>query len=363
MWLETLAREAWYSHNPGGIARFLSFVLRPIAALYAAGMQFRNSRYQKSKSLCTDFDVTIISVGNIALGGSGKTPTTIFIARLLRKEGIKAAVISRGYRGSMEGATATVSDGKTILLTAKEAGDEPIMMAGKLPGIPIIIGASRVEAVRFALDHFDVECIVLDDAFQHLAISRNLDVLCINGDLGLGNGRVFPSGPLRERLTGVSRAQLCLINHYGEYSQDIEWTLRNVGFEGLVVPVKYKLSTLLDASGERVETEYLKNKKGAAFASIAHPETFFNLLKSEGLNIQQNIAFSDHYQYKIEDFQRLSSLAKKKGFEYYVTTEKDGVKLPDHEREIKIPVLAAVVEPHTTTEDAKVILDIIKGAK
>lgn len=362
MWLEELAREAWYSHNPGGVAAFLSFALRPVAAIYAAAVQIRNNRYLKSKSLRNRFDIPVICLGNITLGGSGKTPSTIFIAKTLVREGIKSAVISRGYRGTMEGRVATVSDGENILLPAREAGDEPVMIAEKLPGVPVIIGASRSDAVRHVQSHFDVDCVVLDDGLQHLALYRDLDILCINGELGLGNGLVFPAGPLREKLTGVSRAQLCLVNHFGKYSENIEKDLRSAGFTGHLVHVEYKISEYKDLQGNQIEKNTFDNKCCSAFASVAHPEIFFRLLKSEGLNIQQNVAYSDHYQYKIEDIRRFSSLAKEKGIEYYVTTEKDGVKLPDGGRDIEVPVLTAKIAPQTTREDEKLILDILKGA-
>ena len=150
----------------------------------------------------------MISVGNITVGGTGKTPATAFIARLLIGRGLKVAVLSRGYGGSMEGETAIVADGRTILLDAGQCGDEPYLLAATVPGLMVVMGADRYSAGMLAMERLSPDIFLLDDGFQHLRLRRDLDILLVDWARPFGNGRTLPAGLLREPLSAVQRADL-----------------------------------------------------------------------------------------------------------------------------------------------------------
>ena len=170
-------------------------VIRIRARLYAAGVL-------PSKALLC----RVISVGNIIAGGTGKTPMTIFVAQLLRDKGQRVVVLSRGYRGSMEASGGIVSDGERIFKGPDEAGDEPYLMARVLKGIPVVVGKRRYEAGMMAIARFQPDVIVLDDAFQHLRLKRDLDLVLLDCRSPWGNGYLLPRGLLREPLSALRRA-------------------------------------------------------------------------------------------------------------------------------------------------------------
>ena len=229
--LETI-EGIWYRKDPGWIGVLIRVLLTPVSFAYQLYMTSRRYRFLLNPKQSQKPAVPVICIGNLTVGGSGKTPTVALIVRLCKSMGKHPAVISRGYKGEMEGRVALVSDGKKLLLTAAQAGDEPVMLAATFPDTPVVIGAKRVDAAKYALEKLEIDCLILDDAFQHLAIGRDLDVLCVNGELGFGNGRTLPAGPLRESLTAAKNAGLCIINHYGPPLEGIEQTLEQCGFSG-----------------------------------------------------------------------------------------------------------------------------------
>ena len=326
MWPEALARNAWYARSPGFWASSLSTGLIPVSLLYAAIMKARRQRYLSNPSLSIRINLPVICVGNLTLGGSGKTPTTLLIARLLMDAGKNPAIISRGYRGTMEGRVVVVSDGRTIFHTPREVGDEPVMMARRLGNVPVLIGAKRTDAAKKAIDLGGVDCLVLDDAYQHLSIARDLNILCVAGERGFGNGRSFPSGPLREPLGAAAAAQLCLVNHYGPVREGIEDQLRDYGFAGRYIEVPYTLSRFESLADQTiVETEQLREKPVVAFCSIAHAQTFFSSLQACGIRIVARLAFADHHVYSPQDIAQIGQLAKGQAFELFEERQALGV--------------------------------------
>lgn len=357
--LEKFAQRAWYDRRPGILASALSFALLPISWVYALVMRVRRIWYERT---ATHIRVPVISIGNLPVGGSGKTPTTMFIAETLLRLGRKPAIITRGYKGTAKGAIGLVSDGENLLMDAILAGDEAVMMAGRLKGVPIVLGAKRVAAARYALDRLEIDCLVLDDAYQHLAIARDLNILCVNGATGFGNGRVFPSGPLREPLWAARSADLCLVTSYSEADAPIEQTLRNAGYAGDIIDLPFVLTGFKQLDGQAVSTDAVRGKRVLAFTSIAHPSAFDRSLRSMGIAPVISESFGDHFQYSAKDISKLDALAKGQGFEYYVTTEKDAVKLNDMGRFFSVPILVAIADALPGPEDRTIIEHAIKEA-
>ena len=190
---------------------YLFFFGRPFSPLYGALMSLRSMLYRRGIITRHGLEAPVISVGNLVLGGTGKTPLVHYIAAYLRQLGRKPAVLSRGYKGTAANRINIVSNPTDILLDAAEAGDEPRLLAEKLPGIPVITGKDRFAAGRFAIDSFAVDTVILDDGFQHIALKQDLDLVLFSTGKGFGNGRVLPGGDLREPLAALKRADAFVI--------------------------------------------------------------------------------------------------------------------------------------------------------
>ncbi len=186
-------------------------LLWPLSRLYGSAIGRRNRRYDTGQAAASRLPSPVISVGNLVVGGTGKTPTVVFLARWLQERGKKVCVISRGYRRKSKGLV-LVADGERICSTAELSGDEPILLAQELPGAVVVVDADRVEAGRYAIQRFKPDLILLDDGFQHRRLHRDLDIVTFKGVQDLGNGWLLPAGPLREPAASLDRADLFWFN-------------------------------------------------------------------------------------------------------------------------------------------------------
>lgn len=278
--------------------------------------------------------VPVISVGNLTLGGTGKTPCVMEVARLLLALGRRPAVVSRGYHGQARGAVNIVSDGRQVLLDVRLAGDEPYLLAKSLPGVPVLTGVKRAVVGSYAIDQLNADIIILDDGFQHLALHRDLDLVLFKAPDFLGNARVFPGGRLREPVSALSRAHAFILTGIAE--RDQEETERFSRFlQGRfpgrpVFKTAYIADCLIGRAGKgQTDLNEARSLKFCAFCGLAHPESFSSTLAGEGLQVADFKAFADHYAYTPQDMTALVAWAKDYGAEALVTTEKDLVKLKD----------------------------------
>ena len=184
-------------------------LLAPPSWLYRGAIFLRNRHYDRPAAV-RSVSVPVVSVGNITVGGTGKTPMTIYVAQKLQQSGVRVAVISRGYKGRAESGGGVVSDGRNLLMDSEQAGDEPYLMAGRLKNIPVIVGKNRFAAGMLAINKFQSEVIVLDDAFQHLKLSRDIDLILLDYTRPFGNTHLLPRGILREPVTALRRATACM---------------------------------------------------------------------------------------------------------------------------------------------------------
>ena len=279
----------------------------------------------------------MISVGNLVLGGTGKTPLVHYIAELLRKMERKPAVLSRGYKGIASGEVNIVSNTTDILLDAAQAGDEPRLLAEKLPGIPVLTGKKRSLTARFALDTYGVDCLILDDGFQHISLKRDIDLVLFSAQKLLGNGRVLPGGDLREPLSALKRADAFIIS--GLDTPPDEKTGEFIRFLHDLFPGKPTFTgsylpeeTLTRISSGRNDT--LSLSEGGTipvygFCGIAQPQSFQNTLKKSHMNLVGFQSFDDHHAYSVHDIKSLCKNGVSSGAEALITTEKDLVKIRD----------------------------------
>jgi len=285
----------WYSKNS-----IISILLRPISFLWVLGSILR-----KKKSYNFN-NIKIIKVGNVVAGGSGKTPTVISIVRKLANSKYQVHIISRGYKGSIKKSTLVNTD----IHSYKEVGDESIILS-KIA--PTWIGNNRIESIKNA-QKMGAKIVVLDDGIQDTSIKGDLNLLVFNGLQGLGNGKIIPAGPLREKLSdSIKKCHLSII---------IDEDINNIAnkLNNLLPIIKAKIN---------IESEYLnnfKNKNVVAFCGLGFPEKFFKTIKEIGCNIRYKKSFPDHYQYKEKDLKELIDIAIKYN-SLLITTEKDHIKI------------------------------------
>ena len=269
----------------------------------------------------------MISVGNLTLGGTGKTPFVMMIAEALRGNGFKPAILTRGYGGKSKKPVNVVCDGKTILLPPDQVGDEAVMMAEKLKNVPIVTGSDRFQTGRFALENYEIDTLILDDGFQHLALRRDLDILLCDHQRPLGNNHLFPAGELREPASETRRADMvCFTRFLGgpiKFSQK---------YLGSIPQIKahFRLDSLINMeNGEVCDVEILKNQPVVAFCGIANPEGFRQILQDTQVQLKVFKTFPDHHEYSLNDIKQLESRALAEGGKFVLLSEKDAVKLKD----------------------------------
>lgn len=338
--------QSVFSSEPRRRNDLLLFPLAVASYFYGQAISLRSYSFYRGIVPARKLSVPVISVGNITVGGTGKTPTTLFVARALQNGGMHPAILSRGYKGKAKGAIHVVSDGETILLSAEEAGDEPCLLAEHLPGIPVLTGKDRGMLGEYAIKNFAVDVVILDDGFQHLKLRRDVDIVCLDGKKPFGNGWMLPRGPLREQPHALSRAQLALItesDHQGsEQRQDLESRIHTYHASLPLFYARYAPTRIRALrAGTEHSPDYLLGRQVIALAGVARPQSFVRLLTSLGATVVKTLFYSDHHHYRMDD---LSGLAPDI---MVVTTEKDAVKLRVmdlHDQDLWVLSIALQVE-------------------
>ncbi len=311
------------------LRKIIFFPLGILSFFYGWAVSLRVCLYRMGFFPIRSLASKVVSVGNITLGGTGKTPFVILIAEMLRKKGLRVAILSRGYKGKFRGPFQVVSDGEKIFMEALEAGDEPFLISTKLSGIPVIVGKERWRSGQYAIDHFETEILILDDGFQHLSLKRDINLLLIDSSSPFDNGNLFPRGRLREPLRHLGRADAIILTKANQYDnfKILKHNLSKISKEIPIFHVKY-LPNEIHARGKGVSfpPKYLEGKKVLAFSGIARPGSFQQTLLDLNARIAEFIAFPDHHPYSPEDLEMLSQKGRNLGVEALLTTEKDLVR-------------------------------------
>jgi tetraacyldisaccharide 4'-kinase len=278
----------------------------------------------------------VISIGNITLGGTGKTPATIALAREAKQRGFRPCILTRGYKGKAQG-PCFVSRGKRPLLNADEAGDEAVLMAEKLGDIPVVKGNKRYESGIFALSSLpsalQPDMFLLDDGFQHWALFRDKDIVLIDSSVPFGNRRMLPLGTLREPIKEIKRADIIVITKADRNRtqhttvHDLIKELKKYNPHAPIFFADHKPSAFVTTTGELLTLEQAKGKRVFAFCGIGNPQSFRETLLSAGLQIRGFLAYRDHHSYSAGDMQSIKDNAERTGSEWIVTTEKDIMRL------------------------------------
>ncbi|BCS52424.1 tetraacyldisaccharide 4'-kinase [Geobacter sp. SVR] len=324
----------------GPLDRLLLALLVPLSLPYALVQHLRALLYRSGIIRAKKLPRPVISIGNLTVGGTGKTPVTAHIARLLLAQGFKVAVLSRGYGGTCEGRPAIVSDGRTITMTAGECGDEPRLLASTVPGLMVVIGSDRHSAGQLAMEHLAPDLFLLDDGFQHMRLERDLNILLLDCNLPFGNGWTLPAGLLREPASAAARADLviftrCLPGQTTVPFAPVVTVCRARHELGGAVPLM---------GGETMPLTALAGRKVLAFAGIAEPQAFFDGLRQLGLDLVSTLPLPDHVDYNDARTAEIEESMRRSGAEIALTTGKDGVKLERLPRELARRILIAPLD-------------------
>ncbi|MDO3379571.1 tetraacyldisaccharide 4'-kinase [Geoalkalibacter halelectricus] len=293
--------------------------LLPLGWLYGVIGRIRAKLYDWKLLPSYRAPVPVISVGNLSAGGTGKTPVVDYLVRRLLRQGLRVAVVSRGYGGRGVSGALVVSSGAGPAVEAARCGDEPFLLARRNPEALVVVAAKRKLGVRLAVEELGAQVVVLDDGFQHHAVRRDLNIVLVDAAKPFGNGHPLPAGLLREFPSALKRGQLFILTRWQEGC-----ALPNL--PGPVLRSRHVLaSQAFDLEGRVVALETLCACKVVAFAGIAAPEGFFRDLRRYGLNLVRTLALPDHVDYDEGVLQRLRDASAEA--EIFITTEKDAVKL------------------------------------
>jgi len=299
--------------------------LTPVSAGFSALVRGRNLLYDHHLLSTTQAPLNVVSIGNLTVGGTGKTPMALWLARALHERNYRVGILTRGYKGTKTDLAVVGIEGKP-LVTPEEVGDEAVMMAQRFSGV-VIAGRDRVAAAVRAHTEFGLEVAILDDGFQHRRLFRDADILLM-GARDADNQWVLPAGPLREPMTSAPRADIIVLTKGAGGAGPVPVgaippTATGAAFSGTLVPTAF-VSSVTD-NGQQGPLASVSGRRVLAVTGIAAPASFYNILREWDAVVTEILEFPDHHSYTQADWQRISQLGQK--CDLIVTTEKDMVKL------------------------------------
>lgn len=295
--------NAWYRKSPW------LYTLTPLSFLFGKLAARRRRQYHSGKKQCYQCSLPVIIVGNITVGGTGKTPLVIYLASQLKNAGYKPGIISRGYASNANSYPFRVSTNSAV----REAGDEALLIAQNTQ-CPVVIDADRVAALKKLQTEFDCDVVISDDGLQHYALARDIEIVVVDGSRGLGNALLLPAGPLREPVARLHEVDYVICN--GRLTA--EFSVASSGIKPVPMDLKVRYLCNLKTEEKIEPSPSDKHKKIHAVTGIGNPERFFNSLKSCGFDIIRHI-FKDHHAFNKADLIFNDGLG-------IVMTEKDAVK-------------------------------------
>ena len=350
--------------------------LRGCSYLYEYGVRLKLAMYDMGIKKKEKLDCCVISIGNITVGGTGKTPTAQKMADLIKRMGYRVVILNRGYRSHWDKEIGVVSDGNKIFMTAYEAGDEAYLMAKTLPGIPVVIGKNRAVTGKYAVEKLNAEVIIMDDGYQHWHLERDLDVVLVDTLNMFGNGCVLPRGMLREPLENLNRGDLFLLTKTDQSSvlsrMQLRKTIERYNAKAPVVESVHHPKNFVEIADwykgitqNHMDLFELEGKDVMVFSAIGNPSSFEQTLSSIGLNIKEAVRYPDHHDYGMLEMQYILERASSHKAVAMITTSKDAVKIPTEfiysSREIPLYILNMDIQVTDGFEEFKeCVLNAIK---
>ena len=342
-------------------ARVLRAILGAFSCLFRGMVQLRLWLYAHGLMRPHELGCQVISIGNLTVGGTGKTPIVEVFARTLQKSGRKVAILSRGYRKKEDpflrrlikkltfeyvaSEPRVVSDGQRLLLDSSLSGDEPFMLATNLPNVAVIVDADRIKAGQYAIQKLGCDTLILDDGFQYLTLKHRFDIVLVDRTNPFGNRKLLPRGILREPIRNIKRAGFIFITKSnGDGAEELKRTLRQYNPHAEISECRHSAKHLQNVyTGERVPLTFLQGLDVAAVSGIASPKGFEDELVRLGARVLYHKRFADHHRYKQQEIIEVINKGLQREAKVVVTTEKDAVRFPMLERR-DLPVYFLRVE-------------------
>src|SRR5687768_9205663 len=366
---ETFVLEVIFEERKGKRAALMRAFLYALSKVFQVAVKFRRFLYNVRILRDSTLGVQVIAIGNLTVGGTGKTPVVEKFARELQDQGRQVAILSRGYRSKppplsrrlinkllfREDRTPPriVSDGKSLLLDSETAGDEPYMLASNLKDVVVLVDKDRVKSGRYAIEKFGCDTLLLDDGFKFWKLQgRRRDIVLIDRQQPFGNERLLPRGTLREPPSHLARARWIFITKSDGDTEELRTRIAQLNPTAPIIECIHHPLYFEDVfTGERLGIEFLQGKKVASFSGIAQPESFEKSLVGIGAELVYSKRFADHHRFTQQEVINAINRSKKRQAELIITTQKDAVRFPKIDRR-DIPILFMRVE-----------IKILKGAK
>jgi tetraacyldisaccharide 4'-kinase len=344
--LEQYAIEVILEKRHGFRAALLRVVLRLLSFLYLAIVQVRLYLYRNRILKERQLGCLVISIGNLTVGGTGKTPVVEKFAKALQNGGRRVAILSRGYKSidrrrksswlekllaqGSENPPRIVSDGKSVLLDSATAGDEPYMLASNLKGVAVVVDKDRVKGGLHAINNLGVDTLLLDDGLQYLHLKHRLDIVLVDRQAPFGNEHLLPRGTLREPPWNLRRANYIFITKCdGESNDDLVRRIRRYNRTAEIIECRHRPLYLKHVyQDERLPLEYLNGLYIGSFCGIAAPDSFESGLRNLGANIELSRHFADHHRYTERELTQFLQRCVRRDVSAVITTEKDAVRFP-----------------------------------
>ncbi len=367
--LEQWGTEVIFGRARGFRATMMRLLLWCLSGVYRAGVAFRLRRFRNGGVEQQYLGTQVISIGNLTVGGTGKTPVVELFARTLSERGRQPAILSRGYKSKKlskpqpwkdritgekipaDEMPKVVSDGGEPLLKVAYAGDEPWMLAKNLPGVSVVVDKNRVKGGRFAVRELESDTLILDDGLQYLHLAHSTDVVLVDQNAPFGTGQMLPRGTLREPARNLCRADYIFITKCdGSSNEELITKMRKYNKHAEIIECTHGPQHLENLfTGEQVPLDFLNEKYLAAISGIAVPESFEKILRNLGASVEFHRVFSDHHSFNQKEIDRFMNRCVQRDIEMIVTTEKDAVRFM-RPTELDVPIYFLRIE-----------VDILKG--
>lgn len=348
--LESHVLDVIEGRRKGKRAAALRLFLLQLSFLFGFLVQLRLRLYRHGILRHEALGCQVLSVGNLTVGGTGKTPVVEVFARSLQKRGRKVAILSRGYKKTQPSAgerlvhlftrrihkpdPLVVSDGKRLLLNSADGGDEPYMLASNLPGVAVVVGKNRVHSGQHAIRKLGCDTLILDDGFQYLDLRHRLDIVLVDRTNPFGNGYVLPRGILREPIKNIKRAGFIFITKSnGDGAEELKQQLRSLNPTAEISECRHRSRYLQNVyTRDQESLESLKHKRVVAVSGIAAPKGFEQELERLGAEVIRHFCFADHHRYSQQEIIDMVNESLNLSADMIVTTEKDAVRFPSLQR-------------------------------
>ncbi|GAT33174.1 tetraacyldisaccharide 4'-kinase [Terrimicrobium sacchariphilum] len=365
--LETFAIDVILERRYGRRADILRWFLYGLSRIYLSIVQSRLSLYRSRVMRPRTVGCLVISVGNLSVGGTGKTPVVEMLARALHAGGRKVAILSRGYKSVPRPlllrlwdklakkkavfVPRVVSDGQTLLLDSRTAGDEPFMLANNLRGVVVLVDRDRVKSGQYAVEHFGTDTLLLDDGYQYVRMKRGIEVALVDRQAPFGNEYLLPRGTLREPPENLRRATHIFITKCtGADNADLIDRIRSYNRTADIIECSHRPTHVTNVfTGENEPLDFLKGMTVGSICGIAMPTSFEDALRKLGAKIEIAKSFTDHHRYTKREIEQFIRRCARRDIQAILTTEKDAVRIP------------RIIDPEVPMYYLRVEIEILAG--